>query len=287
MSYDEGDFYMEITRIGKKNFPYFEMFLGETMSQGNGALGIIEDGEAIGASVYEVEDDICYLKHIEVLDEYRRKGAGTLMLNTAKKAMQKHGITKFLAYFDEDEDIVSFLEDAGFTCAPTMPIMSFRTDSLVESDGLKKIEEKYTAYQCKYFDKIGKDDRKKIIELAKKEGFSKALFAEGEYDPGLSFTVYFNDSPAGVLLAKLNADTVYITLLMSSGGNGSLEVMTMIAAFIKAVKTKSDVIKKICYAEGNERITKSLNKMFKGDIMIEQESMSWAAVLNKVDDVEL
>ncbi len=278
---------MEITRIGKNNFPYFEMFLGDNMSRGDGALGVIEDGEAIGASVYNVSDGICYLKHIEVLDEYRRKGAGSLMLRAAEKAMQNHGIDKFLAYFDEDEDVISFLEDAGFTCAPTMPIMSFKIDSLLESDGLKKIEEKATKYHCRYIDDISSDDKAKLIEIANKEGFSKALFAEGEYDPDLSFTVFFNESPVGVLLANLNEDTVYITLLMNSGGNGSLEVMTMIAEFIRVVKTESGTIKKICYAEGNERITQSLNRMFKGDIVIEQESMSWAAVLNKLYDIDL
>ncbi len=278
---------MEITRIGEKNFPYFEMLLGGVMSGNDGALGVIEDGEAIGASVYEAEDGICYLKHIEVLDEYRRKGAGTLMLKTAENAMKKHGINKFIAYFDEDEAMVSFLENAGFTCAPTMPIMSFQTESILGSDKLNEIEEKYRGYLCKHIGEISREDKEKLMDLAGKEGFSKVLFAEGEYDSKLSFTAFFNDSPVGVLLANLHEDTVYITLLMNSAEKGSLEIMTMIAAFANAIKTRCDVIKKICYAEGNEMITKSLNKIFKGDIVVGQESMSWSAILNTADNVEM
>ncbi len=260
---------MEITRIGNKNHTYFSHLMGGQNIEGYEALGVIDEGEAIGAAVFKVEGNICFLEHIEVDEGHRRQGAGTLLFNTAKDAMIRHGIEGFLTYYEDTEEVDAFIMSLGFTCTPSDQVYAFKTMGLTETEQFIKLSGKAAGGSCRTYDELAEADRKELMKAGVKAGFSEELFQNENYTSDLSIAYLGKDGqPAGLLLAKELDDIIDVTMLFVAGGSDPMTALTLISELGKRLDNKDDPEQMIRYIDKKNKVTSLLEKVFADEIDI-------------------
>ena len=116
---------MEIGWIGRETCGIFQTLLlpeaAEALKQGKPllALGLTEDNVACGAAAGELEGDGFNVTSFYVAPDYRRRGGGTMLIETLRTLLKEHCSSLEISYtvtLPEHQAIAPFLIAMGFLC---------------------------------------------------------------------------------------------------------------------------------------------------------------------------
>ncbi|MFA7244245.1 MAG: GNAT family N-acetyltransferase [Patescibacteria group bacterium] len=83
--------------------------------EAKGILLAVENKEIIGCIYVNRNPWACFLYRLAVRKQYRKKGAGTLLIETATNMLQEEGVEEVAIYVDSsNEDLQNFYEKRGF-----------------------------------------------------------------------------------------------------------------------------------------------------------------------------
>ena len=244
---------MRITSIGNKNREYFLEITGE-MRKDQIGIGLTEDGYAIGAALISVDEYICNLDWIFVRPEFRRKGGGTLLVNSIVDTMKDIGFDSFMAFYSANDDITAFLEKNGFCCTPDSVIHTYKIEDVFRAKNVCRLISKKPPENIIPLSRLDRMELNKLTDKLEQLSYSDVLMESGSYEPDLSFVERQEDGQlASVLLSKYEDDTVYISLLLSFGISNHV-AMKMISAFLLTVMNCGKNIEKFSFYDRNENV---------------------------------
>ncbi len=266
---------MEITTINKTNLQAFSHLIGDKIAPGQAALGVIEDGAAAGAALFSLLGQACTMDFICVDETMRRRKVGTTLVKKAEEAFLPSGRDRMLAFYEENAETTAFLESLGFTCVPALPIFSLSCKELPAMEKCEALVKKFGDQQVKTFDQLTRREKTEIAQGLDKAMFDPALLTPGAFDEQLSFVYEKDGVPAGVLLAREEAEEIHVAAL-ASFGEDQTTVLRLFAAMLKAMRRKE--YRKICFVGRNESVTSFMENVFEGKDVLNKEGMTWEAM---------
>ena len=270
---------MTITKIGKNNFSYFSPFMGETApADDRYALGAIEDGHAAGVIVFTLSDDVCVIDWIYVAEQYRRRGIASRLLGEVMELLKDNGYGGCLVYYSESDEFTGFLSHMGFTCMGSDPVCSFSVEDLVNTKRGREGLDRKLPSRIRSLGSLSSQIRDRILALADKAGFDRALFDSNEWDRALSFACVDNDQPEGVILANRGGKEITVTCLSTFPGSDKKEIYFLMVAFLQAVMAGTATAERVSYIENNRSVTDFLSQILKGSGEVKRETRVWNAV---------
>lgn len=85
------------------------------------ALGLTEDNVACGAAAGELQGDVFTVTSFYVAPDYRRRGGGTMLIDTLRTLLKEHCRSLEISYtvtLPEHQALAPFLTAMGFLCRP-------------------------------------------------------------------------------------------------------------------------------------------------------------------------
>ncbi len=169
---------MHITKLTAENADLFTEFADGVLLDNPLLMGVgcvDEEDEPIGATILDTDGNGLVIRSIMVEPSFRRKGAGTLMLEGAKEMARNAGLDIMDAFFTDEKSEPFFLA-SGFFVAREYPIFSLKREDLIGSKMLKKLFS--IGKNCVALDSL---------TPAAREGLRKMLYeADYPYDPFFS-----------------------------------------------------------------------------------------------------
>lgn len=116
---------MEIGWIDRETCGIFQTLLlpdaAAALKQGKPllALGLTEDNVACGAAAGELEGDVFNVTSFYVAPDYRRRGGGTMLIETLRTLLKEHCRSLEISYtvtLPEHQALAPFLTEMGFLC---------------------------------------------------------------------------------------------------------------------------------------------------------------------------
>ncbi|MDE5590729.1 MAG: GNAT family N-acetyltransferase, partial [Acetatifactor sp.] len=83
------------------------------------ALGLTEDNVACGAAAGELEGDFFNVTSLYVAPDYRRRGGGTMLIETLRTLLKEHSRSLEISYtvtLPEHQALAQFLTAIGYLC---------------------------------------------------------------------------------------------------------------------------------------------------------------------------
>lgn len=118
---------MEIGWIARETCGIFQTMLlpdvAAALKQGKPlpALGLTEDNVACGAAAGELRGDVFTVTSFYVAPDYRRRGGGTMLIETLRTLLKEHCRSLEISYtvtLPEHQTLTPFLTAMGFLCRP-------------------------------------------------------------------------------------------------------------------------------------------------------------------------
>ncbi len=266
---------MRITAIGQQNISGFMPLLGQAPSPGEFALGAIVDKRPAGVIVFSVKDEVCYVEHLLVTEENRRKGIGTFLLADVDSFGREIGAGSMMAFFAEDDMAKFFFESQGFFLAPTDPLFSFRGSDILNAPIAEKAIRLPKNVTVKRMDEVSNGIRNALVNGVSQNGFDSSLMDRGGYDDDISLCCVRDDVPTALILAKRHGGDAYVSLLLSLSED-SWAVPRLAAHFFKNVSDRIGGDARILCLERDQKLIGQLRGMVEG-LEVEVIGRSWSA----------
>ena len=266
---------MEITIIGDDNKKSFEHMTGE-VAPGQGALGVIVDGEAAGAGVFSLEDNIAVIDSIYVLEPFRRKKVASFLLGDVCETFRESGAGSILAYYQENEELTLFLENAGFTCIQTDPVNSFLARNLLGTKQAVKFFESKIPEGIVRVSELKKTERNKLEKMLTDAGYDGTGILE-ECDPKISYAYMKDNNPAGVITSRMTGEDFYVTFFYSGLQKNMETFSALMISFVKLLFSEASDNARVYYIGQNPGITEMLDKLLPGKRAPRSEAATWSA----------
>ena len=260
---------MKFTAIGSQNYKAFSAFLSRGgISEDKLYIGVIEDDKAVGAGEFSCEGDLLVLDSLFVLEDYRRRGMATAMLNEFVELAKRSKATGIWTNYVQDEGADGFLQANGFLLRKDCEFYRVPMAEIVKGDACQAIFGKL---------KEKPEDKHRVISFAKltssqKNSIQNALFQTGLEDademiaslsdPANSIAV-FKDADkkeiGAVLLTEVTGDSVTIKYLANIGGNPK-DLIYLLKLFWGMVVARDMVEKDLVFCTAEQEIKQMMDK---------------------------
>lgn len=263
---------MEVTKIGTKNHAYFAPLLFEKKDppqDGLVRIGVIEDGIACGAACFQVEEMTAQLVSVYVLEEYRRRGAATMLFDTFCGLAQKKNIDVLtVSFLGDNEQLRGFLAARDFQMFDSVAVYAFQFSDVFGAKEL--LSDMQRALQKR------KDNWLKLVSYAQMQSYQQMEFArylnnngfgsrwlqEDEFAPELSFVVLdVKKQITAFVICSEYTDRVSIDLLYSADKNTSA-VLLLFAGLYGVLKERGKQELTITYLAENPQMETIGRRMF-------------------------
>lgn len=267
---------MKLVKIGEKNRTYFANLLGGPLLPGQGAIGLMED-MVYGAAAFSVWENTCYMDHIEVVKEERRKGYGSMLFEGAKKAMLANGIESFMTYYEASEEVSGFLRSKGFTEGKADVLYRLSFSDILRNEVYQTLSKKQGGGALP-LNRLSSKEHMLLGNMIEDGGFSRDFLAEGSYSAKISFACIEGHRPRGMILAREEGTDVYVTLLLSERKEAAL-VMKLIFSWMNALSRKRPVSENIYFVDRTGKMGDDLGKILKDETLVMTQTQMMSAVL--------
>lgn len=219
---------MNFTCIGESNYDAFSLLLSGGIAEDKLYIGVIEDDKAVGAGEFSSEGNLLVIDSVFVLDEYRRRGIGSAMLDEVTALAQRSGAGGVWTDYAGDTAINGFLTAYGFFTWEDCAFYQVPLTDIVNSETCQSIFSKL---------KEKPEDKNRVVSFAKlsatqKNVIKNTLVQYGLDDvdemiaslstPANSFAVYRDAEKknlGAILITDVMGDFVTIKYLANIGGN--------------------------------------------------------------------
>lgn len=274
-----------IAKIGKKNWEHFSGILPpqDTVEM---ALGLIEDGEPIGALSFSFEDDLIIIDSLFIAPDYRRSGAGTTLLNELTTIANQNSAIGIQMLFPQDDKLIAFFEHNGFFILPGDTAYSVSVAQLLISaeSTLGKISPK----NIRPLSSLLSTERKQTQTLLYNAGYDGNAISFMECNENLSFVVVDkNDMVYGLILTSDIDTDVFVNLLLVKNHKQSsgTEALQLLAVLLNTIKNNRPDIENFCFYAENESTYKLLKKFIKDDRQIKKNTLNYIGTKALKDEI--
>lgn len=206
--------------VSKDNAGDYMGFIPDAFYKAELMLGIVcldeEKDMPVGFTALTITEESLLIEYISVLEEYRRRGAGTLMLEGAGEMAEAAGIDMLEIYYNAlfgIEDIPrQFLLENGFLMSEEGDLMEFTSGDLLYSDYVKNIRypKELDTYNCIPLGQLSKARESRLAKLLKKHGGGDFLpFCNSD----MSFLCEKGGEEKGCILCGYDEDAGTITIM--------------------------------------------------------------------------
>ncbi len=269
---------MKITRIGKNNQQYFEKMLkGLPLGSGT-ALGIIEDGMAVGCALVNSNPVSIEVSYIFIDPGYRRKGLGKAFVEEMRSLALSSKKEALISYTASDKETLAFLEACGFKCEQDTVLYSFKAKDFFESPRMLWILKRGVKRKSIHLNALDSQLKNRLIKHCRRYSFDEILLDKIMYDEDISYVCIENNDISAVILAKrYGQDEVYIMLLANFRKTLS-GIMSVMASFTAGLY-KSENYGNIRFLDRSGKARILVKKLLPSGSKIQKEGSCNTAVL--------
>lgn len=176
---------MVLEIVSNENAGEYRGFLPDSFFRARLMLGIVcldeENDIPAGFTQLTLKEDSLLVEYISVLEGYRRRGAGSMMLEGAAQMAEAAGIDTLEIYYNAihgSEDIPEqFLFENGFLLCREGELLEFAASDLFNSDYVKNIRypKELKAYDCIPLGQMSRLQESRLAKLLDKAGGSDFL----------------------------------------------------------------------------------------------------------------
>ena len=269
---------MDITLINKHNMQYFSYLIGGNFEPGQEALGVVDDGKPVAAGLFSAADSICVIDWIAVDESRRREGIGRFLFDSVRQYFEEKGYTHLLAFYEGSAESTIFLRRLGFSCVPSIPAYAVSCASLRGSAKCRGLIKKYPGNNIIPYDSLERSLKAKLRTNVEKAGFSSEDLLNGNYDNDWSFAIVSENKHTGTLLAMQRDEDIYVTLLLTTGGDAS-GPLRLFSALLSKLESDDHSEGNVIFLGANDSIIKFLIKFLEGEAELQENTGSWEAVM--------
>ena len=211
---------MVLEIVSKDNSEEYRGFLPDSFFNDELMLGIVcldeEEEDPIGFTMLTITEESLLVEYIFVLEEYRRTGAGSLMLEGAVEMAEAAGVDTLEIYYNSlfgNEDIPEdFLFSNGFLISEEGELLEFISSDLLYSDYVKNLKypKALDAYSCTSLSSLSDKQKSCLTELLDKHGGSDFLpFCKND----LSYLCEKDGEITGAVLCGYDEERDLITIM--------------------------------------------------------------------------
>ena len=216
----------------------------EVRSMGNLLIGCTdENGLCVGASVFRIDGDRSQLIYIFVAEAYRRRGAGSAMIDLMIRFARKKNISGIEADFfleNDTNDIYKLLLSLSFTEDDAGRIPELVTNLKILSQNVPKAKCPKDV-QLVPLSMISNarytEAREAMIQSVDKDSLVK-IFPKDCYSQEYSFLAYLENKPiGGILIRKLAEKEMQVSYLWMNKSISSV-LVSLLNACVETAMTK-------------------------------------------------
>ena len=211
---------MVIEVISKENAEDYRGFLPDAFYRTEIPLGIVcideEEDVPIGFTMLTLKEESLLIEYLYVMEEYRRRGAGTMMLRGAGEMAEAAGTHILEIYYNalqEGDDLPEqFLLENGFLISKEGELLEFTSSDLFYSDYVKNITypKVLDAYSCIPIGQLSADRESRLIRLLTRHGGAAFLpFISRE----MSFVCEKGGKETGCILCGYDEEKSTVTIM--------------------------------------------------------------------------
>ena len=268
---------MDITRIGEKNSEYFIHLTGGSIPRGQSGLGVIMDGRAVAAAIFDLSDGICTLEHLYVDEKYRKKGVGSFLLKDAIEAFKAAGVDTMMVYYTDGPGITEFLQKHGFACAPSISFHGMSCAMLMESEGFQRFLQRNRPNGLRKYKDFSIIEKRQTEKLLKKAGFDSSIMNKDNIDLDLSFGVFGKKGVMGCALLKIEDGDILVSGIYSHKSLSVLEAI--LCQLTHIISENATAESQLIFTAGNEKLMEVLQQLTGEKVTIESLGDSKLGIL--------
>lgn len=228
---------MYLNLLTDSNVYRYEQYIPEAFLHKKELLGTVclddEDDALMGVAVAEPSDTVLNILWLYVLPEYRRLGAGSLMLQGLAEMAEAAHLSAVDVYYHSDADEepaesdepdapddpgetdLFFLEN-GYVVMRENPIKSFTLDAIISSDYVashnkNKDRKELKAYECISMEDISPEDEQLVISNLKSQGYPDYTYVCRR---DISFVCKKEGTVLGCMLVTDDPDEQTLTIML-------------------------------------------------------------------------
>ena len=249
---------MKITRIGEKNFKFFEQFMLQTAAAGENnmvRLGVIDEDTACGAAVFRIGEYEAELLSLYVAPEFRRRGAAQLLLDTFEELAEDSGLQSIMAvWLKEMGGLAEFLKKNGFLLLDGSPAFSFRAGDALKSEKLKKYLARSFVGKCITVKELPPTRQKALENFVRHGGFEVYGSIEGQCTEGISFVMLDRaEMPTACMLCTDIGEQITVDVLLSKA-DSQVAILKLFGKLYEIVMKEGREDAEICCLAINPQI---------------------------------
>jgi GNAT superfamily N-acetyltransferase len=206
--------------VSKENAGDYREFLPDSFFRTELMLGIVcideEREKPVGFTMLTVREESLLIEYIYVLEEYRRRGAGTMMLEGAVEMAEVSGIGTLEIYYNAihgSEDITrDFLFVNSFLICEEGELLEFISTDLLYSDYVKNIKypKELDGYDCISVGELSEKQESRLARLLERNGGSDFLtFCSSD----MSYLCEKDGEEKGCILCGYDEEASTITIM--------------------------------------------------------------------------
>lgn len=243
-------------------------------------IAVQEDDDPVGLAAFRAEGDVFLLMWIYVREEYRQRGAGTLLMGAAKDILRDAGADSLQAIYTLNDDTAvlhDFLEEQQMRelTEESRPVFSFcygdiddryRGKKAVRTEKLSEVNEgRWTYYVSEYY-KTAEQEGSEVLPIG-----DKAM-----YDPELSIVqADEKKNITGLILISRSGDDLVLEHLSTKEKGDVSKLLELLQAAIDGAEGKVKPEAKLSFCAVNDKINKlaesiSGNKLLQTGISVIQ-----------------
>ncbi|MCR5790308.1 MAG: GNAT family N-acetyltransferase [Lachnospiraceae bacterium] len=224
---------MILTGIGNENAKAFShLFGGLDYKNFTLCVGAIEEDRAAGAAFFSEMGDSLFLDYIYVLPEFRRRGIATALLEETIEALKGLDLVALhVNYPEKADDIHQFIEARGFRIFRDGKAFWVKARDLIDSQAAKKLLSGKPRHRISEVSALTALEKKALKKSLKQNELDPKIVDDRSYDKELSLVTIDKKSgmPAGMVLCRLNEDTIVLSYLVNFSNDPVMLLNILIA----------------------------------------------------------
>ena len=219
---------MELTRITKENLEYFRLYLppGHATPEQE-ALGLIaDDGVPCAAALISGAEGQAAIDWLYVHPEYRRKGAGSTLLEKTENLLAVETDSLSISYPAEIPGMDELLDANGYLITEGDPIYAISLAELKDSPEVKTLKKMGEKGEACPISSLGEEEKESLLDFLEDELGPEANFLK--CDAKLSMTLLDEKRRviSCILIQRMeDQETLFVSLLASRGSGQATAVL--------------------------------------------------------------
>ncbi|MBQ9503793.1 MAG: GNAT family N-acetyltransferase [Lachnospiraceae bacterium] len=232
---------MKTVRIERSNRAAFNGILFEpeqAFSDAPERLGVVDDdGTPCATAIYTLEPDRMLLNTIYVVPGYRRRGAGSLLIQSLIDIGKKHGALFITSnFYHVQEGVIGLLLSFGFLITEEPGVYYFSLNEALNSDNVRKyLFDKPLKGICKAWSELNENERTQARNLLSENGYPLLRLKEPGFQHNLSFFTFNSKGRLTGLLLVFAFGTQVIVDYLLGAGNDSNFMLILFRRFIETL----------------------------------------------------